>query len=184
MQRIAIDMDEVTADTMAHYLARYNAEFNLNLTKEHLRGKRIFEVIDPAHISRARAYFEDETFFADIPVMPDSQEVIRELTNEYEVFITTAAMDVPCSFSAKFEWLQRHFPFISPKNFVFCGDKSIVAADYLIDDDPRHFARFGGEGILFTAPHNVHETRYRRVDNWQQIGEIFLRAEAPVARSR
>jgi 5'(3')-deoxyribonucleotidase len=83
-------------------------------------------------------------------------------------------MDVPCSFNAKFEWLQRHFPFIPTKRIVFCGDKSIVAADYLIDDNLRHLASFRGEGILYTAPHNVNETRYRRVNNWNDVRRIFL----------
>ena len=174
MQRIAIDMDEVTADTMAHYLERYNNEFNVLLTKEHLQGKRVLEIVDPAHLAKARAYFEDENFFADIPVMPDSQEVVRELMTRYEVFITTAAMDVPCSFTPKFQWLQRYFPFIPTSHVVFCGDKSIVAADYLIDDDPRHFVHFRGEGILFTAGHNVHETRYRRVNSWSEARALFL----------
>lgn len=176
MQRIAIDMDEVAADTMAHYLQIYNAEFKLSLTKDHFHGKRVFEVIDQAHIPRAREYFQTASFFADIPVMAESPEVVRELMSRYEVFITTAAMDVPCSFSPKFEWLQRHFPFISPRNVVFCGDKSIVSADYLIDDDPRHFARFRGEGILYTAPHNVHETAYKRVNDWGEIRRLFLGA--------
>lgn len=174
MQRIAIDMDEVTADTMAHYLQLYNAEFKLNLTKEHFRGKRLFEVIDRAHVPRSREYFQSANFFADIPVMPDSREVIRELMSAYEVFITTAAMDVPNSFAAKFNWLQQHFPFIPVSNVVFCGDKSIVAADYMIDDDVRHLRRFRGEGILFSAPHNVDEAEFRRVDDWQQIRELFL----------
>jgi 5'(3')-deoxyribonucleotidase len=92
----------------------------------------------------------------------------------YEIFITTAAMDVPCSFTAKFDWLQKHFPFIPTSHVVFCGDKSIVAADYLIDDDTRHFERFRGEGILFTAPHNVNETAFRRVNDWVEVGELFL----------
>ena len=174
MQRIAIDMDEVSADTMAHYLRLYNADFNLNLTKEHFAGKRVFEVIDRSHVPQARAYFQSAAFFADIPVMTDSPEVVRELMQRYEVFITTAAMDVPCSFSPKFQWLQRHFPFIPPSNIVFCGDKSIVAADFLIDDDVRHFQRFRGEGILYTAPHNVHESAFRRVNNWQDVRNIFL----------
>ena len=174
MQRIAIDMDEVTADTMAHYLQLYNAEFNLNLTKEHFQGKRLFEVIDRAHVPRSREYFQSADFFAQIPVMPDSQEVIRDLMGAYEVFVTTAAMDVPNSFSAKFQWLQQYFPFIPVSNVVFCGDKSIVAADYMIDDDVRHLHRFRGQGILFTAPHNVGETEFRRVDNWRQIRELFL----------
>jgi 5'(3')-deoxyribonucleotidase len=174
MQRIAIDMDEVTADTMSHYLDLYNAEFKMALTKEHFYGKRVFEVIDPEHLARAREYFQNESFFAGIPVMPDSQEVIRELMSRYEIFITTAAMDVPCSFTAKFEWLQRYFPYIPSSHVVFCGDKSIVAADYLIDDDPRHFAHFRGEGILFTAPHNVNRTEFRRVDSWSDVRRLFL----------
>ncbi len=174
MQRIAIDMDEVSADTMSHYLNVYNAEFNQTLKKDDFHGKRIFEVIDKAHVTRSREYFLSETFFAEIPVMPGSQEVVEQLMKRYEVFITTAAMDVPNSFSAKFKWLQKNFPFIRPANVVFCGDKSIVLADFLIDDDVRHFKRFHGEGVLFTAPHNVNETRYRRVDDWPQVRSLFL----------
>jgi 5'-nucleotidase len=174
-RRIAIDMDEVSADTMAHYLTLYNAEFKQTLTKEHFHGKHIYEVIDRSHVARAREYFRTASFFSDIPVMPDSQNVIRQLMERYEIFIVTAAMDVPCSFTAKFEWLRKHFPFIPASNVVFCGDKSIVAADYLIDDDPRHFERFRGEPILFTAPHNIHETSFQRVSSWKQIRDLFLR---------
>jgi 5'(3')-deoxyribonucleotidase len=175
MQRIAIDMDEVVADTMARYLDIYNADFGLTLTREHFNGRRVMEVIDVAHVARARTYFEREDFFSEIAVMPGSQEVVRELSERYEVFITTAAMDVPCSFSAKFQWLKRHFPFVSPKRIVFCGDKSIIAADFMIDDDPKHFRQFGGEGIVYTAPHNIHETKYRRVNNWNDVQEMFLK---------
>lgn len=175
MQRIAIDMDEVVADTMARYLDIYNADFGLNLTREHFHGRRITEVIDTAHVARTRAYFDREDFFSEIAVMPGSQEVVRELSECYEVFITTAAMDVPCSFSAKFDWLKRYFPFLSSKRIVFCGDKSIIAADFMIDDDPKHFQKFRGEGILYTAPHNIRETRFRRVNNWEDVREIFLK---------
>ena len=62
------------------------------------------------------------------------------------MFIATAAMEVPTSFTAKYEWLGRHFPFISPSNVVFCGDKSILRADFLIDDNPRQLRRFVGQG--------------------------------------
>jgi hypothetical protein len=77
----------------------------------------------------------------------------------YEVFIPCGAMDVPASFAAKFEWLGRHFPFIPSSHIVFCGDKSVIAADYLIDDEPRHVARFGGEGILFTTAQSPGDRR-------------------------
>ena len=73
-------------------------------------------------------------------------------------------MDVPCSFDAKYRWLRRHFPFIPPSHIVFCGDKGIVDADYLIDDRPRHLERFKGHTLLFSAPHNSAERRFHRVD--------------------
>lgn len=174
MKIIAIDMDEVIADTIGHYLKLYNAEFHRNLTPADFYGRRVFEAIDPLHVERCREYFEEASFFADIPVMPGSQDVVRELTDQYEVFITTAAMEVPSSFAAKFKWLQRHFPFIPTSHIVFCGDKSILAADYMIDDNVRHFRRFRGEGIVYTAPHNVYETAYRRVNNWDDVREMFL----------
>jgi 5'(3')-deoxyribonucleotidase len=90
------------------------------------------------------------------------------------VFITTAAMEVPSSFNAKFRWLARHFPFIPSSHIVFCGDKCVLAVDYLIDDNARHFERLQGEGILFTAPHNIHETRFRRVNDWFDVRKMFL----------
>ena len=46
----------------------------------------------------------------------------------------------------------------------------------MIDDNVRHFERFWGEGILYTAPHNVNETRFRRVDSWDDVRAMFLGA--------
>ena len=86
-------------------------------------------------------------------------------------------MDVPCSFDAKYRWLQRHFPFIPPSQIVFCGDKTIVDADYLIDDRPRHFAKFKGQAVLFSAPHNAGETRYTRVASWKEVRDHFTRLD-------
>ena len=60
------------------------------------------------------------------------------------------------------------------RNFVFCGDKSILNADYLIDDNAYNFDGFRGEGLLFDAPHNALETRYRRVRSWQEVAAILL----------
>jgi 5'(3')-deoxyribonucleotidase len=37
-----------------------------------------------------------------------------------------------------------------------------------------HFKRFKGQGILYTAPHNINETGYVRVNNWLEIQRYFL----------
>ena len=172
--RIAVDMDEVIADTLTKHLALYNAEFGESLTFDDLRGKKLQDLVVEEHREKVESFLTAEDFFGDLGVVEGSQGVVAELTERYEIFVTTAAMEYPTSFAAKFRWLKEHFPFVPASNVVFCGDKSVIAADYLIDDNARHFACFRGEGILFTAPHNVEENRYRRVSGWQDVREMFL----------
>ncbi|WP_152392954.1 5' nucleotidase, NT5C type [Paenibacillus guangzhouensis] len=174
MKRIAIDMDEVIADFIPKHLQVFNRDYHENLTVNDLMGTRL-RVLRPQFHNEITAYLNDPTFFRDLEVMKDSQEVIKQLSEQFEVFITTAAMEVPSSFTAKYEWLNEHFPFLDDMNFVFCGDKSIINADYLIDDHVKHFQRFRGQGILFTSPHNINETGYVRVNNWLEVREYFLR---------
>ena len=176
-QRIAIDMDEVMADALTEQLRRYNTTHGTCITPAELSGRHLEHFIPPAHREAAEAMF-DASFFEDLAVLPDCQEVVRELADRYDVFIATAAMDVPRSFDAKYRWLQRHFPFIPPSQFVFCGDKTIVDADYLIDDRPRHCANFKGQALLFSAPHNAGEARYTRVASWKEVREHFARLES------
>ncbi|KIL38487.1 hypothetical protein SD70_25940 [Gordoniibacillus kamchatkensis] len=170
-KRIAVDMDEVIADFMGKYLQQYNERYDDALTPHHLHGKKLREVAKCGE--EVYRLLEDPEFFADLGVKEHSQEVLRELQERYDIYIATAAMEVPNSFHAKYRWLKQHFPFIPDMNIVFCGDKSIIRADYLIDDNSRHFAGFVGEGILFTAPHNVFETKYTRVNDWLEVRELF-----------
>ncbi|HVW76613.1 MAG TPA: hypothetical protein VHB45_03300 [Alloacidobacterium sp.] len=174
MKRIAIDMDEVLADALGEHIIRYNRDHNEAVTKADLHGKWLWEIVSADRQERLEGYLRSEDFFENLEVMPDSQRVVKALAQRYEIFIATGAMEFPNSFGSKYRWLRRHFPFLPPSNFVFCGDKGVIHADYLIDDQPLHFRRFTGEGILFTAPHNLNVSGFRRVDNWQQVERLFL----------
>lgn len=173
MAIIAVDMDDVVADATGEHIKRYNAMFGATVERTTLDGRHLQHVIPVEHHQAAHDIVHTHSFFADLEVMPGAQEVLERLSREHEIFIATAAMEVPCSFVAKYEWLLRHFAFLPSSNYVFCGDKHIIAADYLIDDTARHFKRFRGEGILFDAPHNKHVTGYRRVHNWYEVEKLF-----------
>ncbi|OGX92190.1 5' nucleotidase, NT5C type [Hymenobacter coccineus] len=172
--RIAVDMDEVMADSIARFQEWYGRDFQRELTLESLHGRNAADAVAPEHQAALRAYPNAPGFFKDLPVMADSQDVLRRMSERYELFIATAAMEFANSFLDKYNWLQQHFAFIPWSNYVFCGDKSIINADFLIDDNAYNFDNFRGEGILFNAPHNVHKTGYRRVHSWQEIAGIFL----------
>ncbi|MEO7030126.1 MAG: 5'-3'-deoxyribonucleotidase [Acidobacteriaceae bacterium] len=171
---ICVDMDEVIADALGEHLLRYNREFRSNITVEDLQGKWLWDFVPPERQAALYDYMCSEDFFAVLEVMPDAQRVLARLQTRYDVFIASAAMEVPSSFNAKFKWLEKHFSFIPPSRIVFCGDKSILAADYLIDDNPRQLRLFRGEGILFSAPANAAEKGFRRVDSWADVERMFL----------
>ena len=171
---ICVDMDEVIADALAEHLLRYNRDFGGNVTIADLHGRWIWDYVPRERQQRLVDYMMSEDFFEVLEVMPHAQRVLARLQQRYDVFIATAAMEVPSSFNAKFKWLAMHFPFIPPQRIVFCGDKSILRGDYLIDDNPRQLRLFRGEGILFSAPANVYETEWRRVDSWLDVEKMFL----------
>jgi 5'(3')-deoxyribonucleotidase len=167
-------MDEVMADALGEHLLRYNRDHNANVTLEDLQGKVLWDVIASEHHNALAGYIRSDDFFESLAVMPQAQRVMKRLQEKYEVFIATAAMEVPTSFQQKFVWLEKHFPFIAPSHIVYCGDKGILNADYLIDDNARQFRRFKGEGILFTSPHNIDVKGYRRVNDWLDVEKLFL----------
>ena len=173
-KRICVDMDEVIADAVAENLKRYNREFNEALTVEDLQGRVIWDAIHPSRHAALEGFLCSEDFFAVLQVMPEAVRVLQALQTKYEIFIATAAMEVPTSFVAKYDWLAKHFPFISPSHVVFCGDKSILRADFLIDDNPRQLRRFTGQGVLFHSHHNVGVTEWPRVKDWLEVEQMFL----------
>ena len=171
--RICVDMDEVMADTLAEHLRRYNQAFDEEVTLDELSGKGIWEFTPQDRRQELRAFLDAEDFFEDLPLIPGAQEVLQQLSSRFEIFIATQAMAVPNSLGPKYRWLQRHFPFIPATHYVFCGDKRILRADYLIDDLPKNLLRFEGQGLLYTAPHNHGETGFFRVNNWSEVAEYF-----------
>jgi 5'(3')-deoxyribonucleotidase len=182
MKTIAIDMDEVIADALGEHLLRYNREFPETLTRDDLHGRWLWDAVPPHRVRDLERYMLSDDFFRVLPVMPEAQRVVERLQSRYNVFIATAAMEVPTSFMQKFHWLAENFPFIPTTNIVFCGSKGILYADYLIDDNPRQLRLFQQgkigdtprEGILFTSPANVNVTGFRRVNDWLDVEAMFL----------
>ncbi len=173
LKRIAVDMDEVLADFSTELIRRVNKKYELNITKSDVLGTPL-HTLYPELTDDIFEIVNTDSFFRNLPVIKDSQEVLEELSHHYQIIVATAAMLSPNSFTAKYDWLREHFPFLNPNFFVFCGDKSTIKADYLIDDHIYQLNTFGDRGIMFTSPHNVNEPYDLRMDNWQELRTYFL----------
>jgi len=172
--RLILDQDDVLADTHGKLAQIILKDFGTTLTHEILHQGPFQEVLSPTDQKKLYKLIHEPGFFTDIPLVTGAQEAVRRLSEKYEIFVATAAMEFPHSFREKYDWLQQYFDFIPWSNIVFCGDKSILYGDYLIDDMPRNLKTFKGKGLLFNAPHNLKETDYERVMNWEEILERLL----------
>ncbi|MFT4972259.1 MAG: 5'-nucleotidase, partial [Saprospiraceae bacterium] len=152
--------------------------FGYRPTEAEYRGGKVYDLPNAAHL---RNHLHDPTFFADLSVMENSQEVVEWLTQNFEVYLITSTMEFKNSLVAKYDWLSQHFSCISWKKYIFCGEKTFIQADYMIDDKGSNLEKFSGKGILFSASHNVEETRFDRVNNWLAVKSYF---EKELAQTR
>jgi 5'-nucleotidase len=170
-KRIAIDMDGVMADVTAQFMQYHKKTTGAPMTFKDIEGQT-----ESAAFPTFRKWVDTEGFFRHLPLMPDSQSVVKELADKYDVFIVSAAMEFPRSLIDKHDWLREYFPFIGWQQMVLCGSKTIIKADIMIDDHFKNLDYFDGQTLLFTAHHNAlaDNGRHQRVNNWLEIAEILL----------
>jgi 5'(3')-deoxyribonucleotidase len=179
MERIIIDMDEVIADPMGEMIDWYRREYGLAVDYQKMLGGSWVKGFPEQHQPLIRQRLFTEGFFRRLPVMKDAVEVLAEMNRQYEIFIVSGATEFPNSLKDKLEWLIEHFPFLSWRQLVLCGDKRLVSGDYMIDDHVKNLQHFNGKKYLFTSAHNLDVTGFARINNWKEAGEIFLHEETP-----
>jgi 5'(3')-deoxyribonucleotidase len=172
-KRLIVDMDDVLADATGQFINFYERQFGVRVPREFLNHKEEGQGFPDNH-EAIKSYVYQKDFFRTMSVNQNAHDVMRKLNEKYEVFIVSSAMEFPNSLVEKLEWLNEHFPFLHWKQFVFCGRKSIVHGDYMIDDLPHNLETFNGEKLLFSAPHNLQFNHFKRVSDWNNVGELLL----------
>ena len=160
-------MDGVLADVESQFLTWYYEQYGIHVPYERRAGKPEGDGFPDK--DAVRRFVFTPGFFRSLPVMPGAIEALKQLDDKYEVFIVSAAMEFPQSLSEKLEWINQYFPFIPWNRIVFCGDKSLIQADYMIDDHPKNLDKFNGETIMFHAAHNANIVHHQRVNSWDEI---------------
>lgn len=163
-------MDGVIADTVAQFIIHYEKDYGIRIERHAFDGKPEVEGLPD---NAVRKYVLSPGFFRSVPVMEGAKEALQELAKNFDIYIVSAAMEFPQSLKEKYEWLQEHFPYIKWNNIIFCGDKSIIGTDYMIDDHVRNLDSFKGKTIMFTAGHNLSNNLHHRVNNWKEVIELL-----------
>lgn len=164
-------MDGVLADVYTRFFELHEEE-----TGERLNVNDVAGLLEAEAFPNQRRWVTAQGFFRSVPVMPGSQNGLKQLASAYEIVVVSMATEFPYSLTDKQLWLIEFFPFISWQQMVFCGNKNIIKADIMVDDHPKNLNPFHGETIMFTQPHNMllNDTIHKRANSWLEIEKLLL----------
>ena len=184
---IAVDCDDVLADSMGVFIDYYNKYYNKSLTKNHFFTNLWWEVMEDEKdivIGRYLKFIESK-YFDNIKPVLGAAEVLKKLKQKHELIVVTGR---PNSILEKTErWIENHFTEIFNgiynTNLHFASDKGLTKGDIckekkvdlLIDD----YVEFGHECVannidvlLMDQPWNSQAKLPQgitRVKSWQDI---------------
>lgn len=162
MKKIAIDMDDVICDGGFLYLV--NQFLGTQYTIKDIKSYYIQDVIPKEKMEDWKKFYIKYNLYDHVNFIENAYDVMKRLSEYYELYILTAYVhrDVP-EFSGeilkqKYDWLYKELPFISPNNYIFTNDKSMIHCDIRIDDKLSNLIGPSEIKILFDSYHNQEHT--------------------------
>ena len=184
MKRLMIDMDNCITD--AYFIETVNDFLGTNYKLEEQTNFYLQQLVPEEKREEYWKYMLEHTFYGDCPLMDNAYEVLKELNEKYELYITTTYFyrDSNPDISAKvlkdkYDYLKEKLPFISPKQYIFIDNKNLIQWDIAIDDR-IHNLQNAKKKLLMNAWHNQDISKEQldkdgivRVNNWNEILELL-----------
>lgn len=177
--RILVDIDGTLNDFQNHFFDTldnmgYNYDYSKSSDYHMERGiktKKPKEVLD--------LVFSSDIFWKSLPVLEGAKEGLLYLNNNYDVMIATTPWN-DHNKGVKLEWMIKEFPFIEPKQVIFCHDKWELAGDIIIEDKPDTILKCSKKGMITitkTQPYNLQMHTDEFLNNWKDISFIMKKIE-------
>ncbi len=175
--RVLVDMDGVLADFEGGFLNCWRKE---HPDKEYipLEQRNTFFIEDqyPAEYKELiQQVMYSPGFISSLPPIPGGLDALTEMiSGNIEVFICTSPFVLyqNCVLE-KYEWIEKYFGIKWIKQMILAFDKTLIKADYLIDDMPviNGLEQPTWTHIIYDHPKNAHERSKKRLtwDNWKEI---------------
>lgn len=157
---VAVDVDDVCARLGPAWVARYNERYGDSLTWEQVTDWDIRRFVKPACGARVYDLLTPDLYDTVEPD-PVAKTLVEHIRAQgHRVVYVTSAMQRHAG--RKLRWLREH-GFLDDGgelslDYIEATDKSLIAADILIDDKPanvRAFVDAGRVAVLWQQPHNT-----------------------------
>jgi len=163
---VALDVDDVVLDLVPNWIRIYNRDFNNSVKEEDIHSWDIGAIARPEDREAMYEYCNNVEIFDTAPPVINALEGVNLIKSlGHRVIYATANNPFGC----KLPWLIKHKFLDSKDDLVTAYDKSLILADYLIDDKYENVLAFKRKAYLFSQPWNEGLAFQSRVLNWKNI---------------
>lgn len=174
---IVCDVDDVCADLVPAWVAKYNQDWDDNLKVDDITDWNIAAFTRPECGKKMYDYLNDGSLYDGVLPIEGALEGVIELRKYHRVVFATTAANGHAG--RKLRWLRQH-GFLSNErssemDYIEASDKSLIHGDIIVDDGAHNLRVFKGKRIQFLKPWNANEF----VDgawlacNWGEIPQII-----------
>ena len=154
----AVDVDEVLRALVPGMIELYNKACSTNLKFEDVtefKTEISFPLIEKMfNVPSSYFFFQKHghDLFSNAPALPNIKEALDILRKQGKIVIVTYQKSLVNKIDC-LEWLDKHQIYYD--DICFLKDKTLLHADYLIDDNHWNFqGSYVTNGILINAPYN------------------------------
>jgi 5'(3')-deoxyribonucleotidase len=166
-----VDVDDVCALLGDTWLKRYNEDWDDTLTIEQLTDWDISKFVKPECGQHIFDYLNFPEIYNSVKPREGSIEGVHALRKiGYRVVFATSTPE-PVR-GKKLRWLEHWGYEPNRRDYVEIEDKSLLLADFLIDDRWENISTFDGMGVLFTRPWNATRAWPFRAKNWDDVVQM------------
>ncbi len=112
---------------------------------------------DSIYVADIERIINAEGFLLNLKSLPGAVAGFKELIAKYaNVRVCTTSLKNPFSSGEKWQWVYKHLGKKCAEEMIVCNDKTLIKADYLIDDRPSITGAATPEWkhIIFHQPYN------------------------------
>jgi len=176
--RVLVDMDGVLTDFESGFLDRWR-ELYADRIFIPIEQRTTFYIADQYPQEwKESVYdiFEAPGFYRSLRPIPGGVEALRAMqATGIEVFVCSSPLtEYKNCVLEKYEWIDEHLGKDWTKNLILAKDKTVIKADFLIDDRPQVKGAEehpSWQHILYDAPYNRGVIGKKRLDweNWRAV---------------
>lgn len=130
---VACDIDGVLNNLIEHVVNIFNRKTGDELTIDDFKHYNIYQCLEYSDAKYFEQLLLDSNSLCDLAPCCGSQVALHKIVNDgHHVYLVTATD--PSAIKAKWEWVERYFPYMSKSNFIMLEDKHRFDCDVMIED--------------------------------------------------